>query len=217
MSDSLKPHRLQHIRLPCPSLSSRLCSNSCPLSWWCHLTISSSATLFFFCLQYFLASGSFPMSHHFAAVAQSTRTSTSALVLLMNIQGWFLIGLTWFDLLAVQGALKSLLQHHSSKASVLQHSALLMIQLSHLYLTTGKTIALIIWTFVSKVVSLLSSALSRFIIAFPPKSKHLSIPWLQLPSTVILEPKKRKSVTTSTFFPFYLPWRMGPNAMIWVV
>ena len=94
MSDSLKTHRLQHIRLPCPSLSSRLCSNSCPLSWWCHLTISSSATLFFFCLQYFLASGSFPMSHHFAAVAQSTRTSTSALVLPMNIQGWFLIGLT---------------------------------------------------------------------------------------------------------------------------
>ena len=84
-------------------------------------------------------------------------------------------------------------------------------------MTTGKTIALIIWTFVSKVVSLLFNAFSWFIIAFPPKSKHLSIPWLQLPSTVILEPKKRKSVTTSTFSPFYFPCRMGPNAMIWVV
>ena len=116
MSDSLKTHRLQHIRLPCPSLSSRLCSNSCPLSWWCHLTISSSATLFFFCLQYFLASGSFPMSHHFAAVAQSTRTSASALVLPMNIQGWFLIGLTGLISLQFEG-----LSRVSSSITVWKH------------------------------------------------------------------------------------------------
>ena len=93
----------------------------------------------------------------------------------------------WFDLLAVQGTLKSLLQHHSSKASVLWHSAFLMVQLLHPYMTTGKTIAL---TFVGKVVSLLFNTLSRFVIAFLLRSKHLLISWLQLPSTVILEPTK---------------------------
>ena len=99
----------------------------------------------------------------------------------------------WLDLLAVQGTLKSLLQHHSSKASILWHSALFIVQLSHPYVTTGKTIALTRWTFVSKVISLLFNMLSRLVITFIPRNKHLLISWLQLPSAVILEPKKIKS------------------------
>ena len=114
----------------------------------------------------------------------------------------------WFDLLAVQRTLKSLLQHHSSKASIFWHSAFFMVQLSHPYMTTGKTIALSIWTFVCKVMSLLFNALSRFVIAFLPRSKSLLMSWLK-PSTVILEPKKIKSVSVSTFFPIYLPWSDG--------
>ena len=96
----------------------------------------------------------------------------------------------WLDFLAVQGTLKSLLQHHSSEASILWHSAFFIVQLSHPYMTTGKTIALIRQTFVGKVMSLLFSMLSRLVITFLPRSKHLLIPWLQSPSTVILEPKK---------------------------
>ena len=96
----------------------------------------------------------------------------------------------WFNLLAVQGTLKSLLQHHSSKASVLWRSAFFMVQLSHPYMTTGKTIALTRWTFVGKVMSLLFNMLSMFVVAFLPRSKHLVISWLQSPSAVILEPKK---------------------------
>ena len=101
----------------------------------------------------------------------------------------------WLDLLAVQGTLKSLLQHHSSKASILRHSASFIVQLSHPYLTTGKTIALTRLTFVGKVTSLLFNLMSRLVIAFLPRSKHLLISWLQSPSAVILEPKKIKSVT----------------------
>ena len=100
----------------------------------------------------------------------------------------------WLDLLAVQETLKSLLQHHSSKASILRHSAFFTVQLSHPYMTTGKTIALTRWTFVGKVMSLLFNMLSRLVIAFLPRSKYLLISWLQPPSEVILEPKKMKSV-----------------------
>ena len=122
----------------------------------------------------------------------------------------------WFDLLAVQGTLKSLLQHHSSKASILQCSVFFMVQLSHPYMTTGNSIALTIWTFVSKVMSLLFNMLSRFVIAFLPRSKRLLISWLQLPSAVILEPKKIKSVTVYTFSPFICHEVMGSDAMILV-
>ena len=108
------------------------------------------------------------------------------------------------DLLAVQGTLKSLLQHHSSKASILQHSAFFIVQLSHPYMTTGKTIALTREAFVGKVMSLLFNMLSRMVIAFLPRSKHLFISWLQSPSAVILEPKKIKSVCLHCF-PIYLP------------
>ena len=107
----------------------------------------------------------------------------------------------WLDLLAVQGTLKSLLQHHRSKASILQCSAFFMVQLSHLYMTTGKTIALTIQTFVGKVMSLLFNILSRFVIAFLPRSKHLLISWLQSPSTVILKPKKKKNLSQFPLFP----------------
>ena len=111
----------------------------------------------------------------------------------------------WLDLLTVQGTLKSLLQYHSSKASILQHSAFFILQLSHLYMTTGKTIALTKWTFVGKVMSLLFNVLSRFVINFPSKEQAALISWLQSTSAVILEPKKRNSVTVSTFSPIYLP------------
>ena len=135
--------------------------------------------------------------------------SASASVLPMNIQDWFPLGLTGLIILAVQGTLKCLLQHHSSKASILQCSAFFMIQLSDLNIINGKIIAFTMWTFVSKVMSLLFNMLSRFVIAFLPRSKHLLISWLQSPSTVILEPKKVKSLTVSTFFPFYMPWSDG--------
>ena len=114
----------------------------------------------------------------------------------------------WFDLLAVQGTPKSLLQHHSSKASILQCSAFFIVQLPHPYMTTGKTIALTTWTFVVKVMSLCFNKLSRFVIAFFLRSKHLLISWLQSLSTVILKPKKIKFVTFY-FFPIYLPWNDG--------
>ena len=116
------------------------------------------------------------------------------------------------DLLAVQGTLKSLLQHHHSKASMLQYSAYFMIQLSHPYMTTGKTIALTRWTFVGKVMSLLLNMLSRLVIAFLPRSKLL-ISWLHL-SAVILEPKKIKSVTVSIVSPSFCHEVMGPDAII---
>ena len=109
----------------------------------------------------------------------------------------------WFDLLFVKEILKSLLQYHSCKASVLQCSFFFMVQLSHPCMTTGKNTALTIWTFVGKVVSLLYHVLSRFVIAFLPRSKCLLISWLQLPSAVILEPKKIKSVTVETDFPLF--------------
>ena len=122
----------------------------------------------------------------------------------------------WLDLLAVQGTLKSLLQHHSSKASILRCSAFFIVQLSHPYMTTGKTIALTRWTFVGKVMSLLFNKLSRLVIAFLPKSKHLLISWLLSPSAVILEPPKIKSDTVSTVSPSISHEVMGPDAMIFI-
>ena len=157
MSDSSRLHGLQHARLPCLWPTPRGCANSCPLSRWCHPTISPSIVPFSSCLQSFPASGSFP---------------------------------EWFDLLVVQGTLKSLLQHHSSKATILRGSVFLMVQFSHPYTTTGKTIALTRRTFVGKVMSLLFNMMSRFVIAFLPRSKCLLISWLQSPSVVIWSPGK---------------------------
>ena len=122
----------------------------------------------------------------------------------------------WLDLLAVQGALKSLLQHHSSKASILQRSAFFTVQLSHPFMTTGKTIALTRRTFVGKVMSLLLNMLSRLVITFLPRSKHLLISWLQSPFAVILEPQNIKSATVSTVTPSICYEVMGLDAMILV-
>ena len=122
----------------------------------------------------------------------------------------------WLDLLAVQGILKSLLQHHSSKASVLWRSAFFIVRLSHPYVTTVKTITLTIWTFVGKVMSLLFNTLSGMVIAFLPRSKRLLISWLQSPSAVILEPSQIKSVTVSIVSPSISHEVMGPDAMILV-
>ena len=115
----------------------------------------------------------------------------------------------WLDLLAVQGTLKSLLQHHSSKASVLQHSTFFIVQLSHSYMTTGKAIALTRQTFVGKVISLLFNMLSRLVITFLPRSKHLLISWLQSPSAVIFEPPKNTVCHCFHCFPIYLPGSDG--------
>ena len=122
----------------------------------------------------------------------------------------------WLDLLAVQGTLKSLLQHHSSKASILQCSAFFTVQLSHPYMTTGKTIVLTRWTFVGKVMSLLLNMLSRLVIPFLPRSNSLFITWPQSPFAVILEPPKIKSDTVSTFSPSISHEVIEPDAMIFV-
>ena len=122
----------------------------------------------------------------------------------------------WLDLLAVQGTLKSLIKHHSSKASVLWCSAFFVVQLSHPYMTTGKTIALTRWTFVGKVMSLLFNILSSLVITFLPKSKCLLISWIQSPSAVILEPKKIPSVTVSIVSPSICHEVIGPDAMIFI-
>ena len=154
------------------------------------------------------------MSQFFASSGQSTGVSISASVLPMNIQYSFRID--WFDLIEVQGTLKSLLQHHSSKASIVQHSAFFIVQLSHPYMTTGKTIALTRWTFVAKVMSLLFNMLSRLVIAFLPRSKCLLISWLQSPSAETLEPPKIKSLAVSIVSPSICHEVMGLDAMILV-
>ena len=164
MSDTLQPHGLQHTRPPCPSPTPRVYSNSCPLSCWCHPTISSSVIPFSYCLHSFPASGIFPVSQFFTSGSQSIGVLPSASVLPMNIQDWLSLGL--IDFPTVQGNLKSLLQHHISKTSVLWHSCFFIVQLSHLYMTTGKTIALATQNFIGKVMSLFFNMLSRFAIAF---------------------------------------------------
>ena len=157
------------------------------VGWLCHPTISSSGIPFSSCLQSFRASGSVPTSQFFASGGQSIGVSA---VNIRKYSGLTSFRINWFDLLAVQGTLKSLLQQNSSKASILQCSAFVIIQLSHPYMTTGKTTALTGWTFVGKVMSLLFNTLSRLVIALLPRSKHLLISWLQSPSAVIWEPKK---------------------------
>ena len=161
VSYSLGPHGLQHARPPCPSPTPGAYSNSCPLSQWCHLTISSSVIPFSSHLQSFPASRSFQMSQFFTSCGQRIGVSASPSVLLVNIQDWFPD--FRLDLLAVQGTLKSLPQHHSSKASILWRSAFFIVQLSHPYMTTGKTIALTRRTFLGTIMSLLFNMLSRHI------------------------------------------------------
>ena len=173
MSNSLQPHGLQHADLPCPSPSPRACSNSCPSSQWCHPTISSSAVPFSSCLQSFPASGFFSNELAFL-IRWPNYWSLNFSISPSNEYSWLISFRTdWFDLPVVQGTPKSLLQHHHSKASVLQCSAFFLVQLSHLYITARKTIALTRWTFVSKVMSLLFNMLSRLVIAFLPGASIL--------------------------------------------
>ena len=145
------------------------------------------------------------MSQFFASGDQSIGVSTSNISPSNEHPGLISFRLEWLDLLAVQGTLKSLLQHHSSKASILRHSTFVTVQLSHPYRTTGKTTALTRWTFVGKVMSLLLNMLSRLVIAFLSNSKRLLISWLQLPFVVILETKKNKVCHSFHCLPNYLP------------
>ena len=158
MSNSLRPLGLQHARPLCPSQTPGLYSNSCPLSQWCHPTISPSVIPFSSHSQSFPASGSFQMSQLFASGGQSIGVSASTSVLPKNTQDWSPLGWTGWISLQSKG-LSSLLQHHSSKASILWHSAFFIVQLSHPYMTTGKTIALTRQTFVVKILSLLAMSL----------------------------------------------------------
>ena len=209
MSDSLLPHGLQHTRLPCSSLSPGVCSDSCSLIRWCHPTISSFVIPFSSCSQSFLTSESFPKSPLFSSDGQSIRVSAS--VLPVNIQGWFPLGLT---------GLISLLSRRLSRVFSSTTSSLAVSLLYGPTLTSvhdyWKTIALTIWIFDGKVLSLLFNMLSRFAIAFLPRSKCLVISWLHSPSTVILEPKKMIFVTVSTFSPSICHDVMALDAMIFV-
>ena len=162
----------------------------------------------------FPASGSFPMSWLLASGGQSIGALASASVLPMSIQDWFPLGLT--DLILQSKGLSSLLQHHSSKASILQCSAFFMVHLSHPYMTTRKTIALTRWTFLGKVMSLLFSMLSWLFITYLRRNKGLLLSWLQSPPAVILEPPKIKSLTISIVSPSICHEVMGPDAMIFV-
>ena len=173
MSDSLPPHGLQHVRPPCPSPTLRACSNPCPLSLWCHPTISSSVVPK-------RKLPAFNLVQHQGLYQWVSSSNQVANVLEFQLQhqsfneysGLISFRIDWLDLLAVQWTLKSLLQHHSSKVSIFRCSSFFMVQLSHPYMTTGKTVALTRWTFVSKVTSLLFNTLSRFV-AFLPRSKCL--------------------------------------------
>ena len=193
MSDSLRPHGLQHSRLSCPSPSAEACSNSCPLSQWCHPTIWSSVIPFASCLQSFPASGSFLMSWLFVSSGQSLGASASPSVLPMNIQDWFILGLTGSRDSQQSSPAPQFESINSLARSLLYGSTLTSV---HDY---RKNHSLIIQTFVGKVMSLLFNMLSRFVIAFLLRTKCLLISWLQSSTTMIFEPKKIKPVTVSTF------------------
>ena len=201
MSDSLQPHGLQHARLPCSSPTPGACSNSCPSSQCCQPTISSFVIPFSSCLKSVPVSGSFPMSQFFASDGQSIGTSASASVLLMNIQEWFPLG--WPGLISLLSkGLSSVFSNTTAQKHQFFGAQLSLWYNSHIHNTTaGKTIALTMRIFVGKVKSLLFNMLSRFVIAFLPRSKYLLISWLQSPSAVILEPKTIRSVTVSVVSP----------------
>ena len=179
MSDSLWPRGLQHARSHCPSPSPGVCPSSCPLHQWCHPAISSSEALFTSCPQFLPSIRDFSNGTALHIRWPKYWRFIFSICPSNEYSGLIFLRIDWVDLPAVQGTLKTLLQHHGSKASILQHSAFL-----HPFMTTGKTIALTIWIFVGKVMSLLFKMLYRFVIAALPKSKHLLISWLQSLSTV---------------------------------
>ena len=209
LSSSSQPYGLQHISLPFPSLSSRVCSNSRTVGQWCHPAISSSVAPFSFCLQSSPASGSFPVSWLFTWGGQSIGASVS--VLPMNIQGWCPLGLAGLISLQSKG-----LSRVFSSNTVQRHSAFFIVQFSHPYTTTGKTITWTRWTFVGKVMSQLFNMMSRLVTAFLLRSKDLLISWFQSLSTVILELKKIKSLTVSLVSPSIFQEVVWLNAMIFV-
>ena len=215
MSNSLQPHESQHARPPCPSPTPRVYSNPCPSSQWCHPAISSSRSLLL--LPPIPPSIRVFSSESTLCIRWPKYWSFSFSISLSNEHtGLISFRMDWLDLLTGQGTLKSLLQHHSSKASIFRQSAFFTVQVSHPYMTTGKTIALTRQTFVGKVMSLLFNMLSRLVITFLPRSKRLLMSWLQSPSAVILEPRKIKSDTVSTVSPSISHEVMGPDAMILV-
>ena len=206
VSDSLQPHGLQHDRLPFPSPSPRACSDSSPLSWWCHPTISFSVVPFSSCLQSFPVLGFFLMSQLFASGSQKIGASASN-----DYSGLISFRIDWFDLLAVQVTLKSLLQHHSSKVSILPCSAFI-VHLSFRYMTTGKTIALTLWSFVGKVMSLLFNILFSVCQSFSPKEQAS----FNFMSAVIIcsdfGAQENKVWHCFHCFPIYLPWSDGTRS-----
>ena len=213
--DSLRPHELQHAGPPCPSPTPGVYSNSCPLSPWCHPTISSCRPLLFLppippSLRVFSNESTlhirWPKYWSFSVSIIPSKEDPGLISFRMD----------WLDLLAVQGTLKSLLQHHSSKASILRRSAFFTVQVLYSYMNTGKTIALSMWTIVEKVISLLLNMLSRLVITFLLRSKRLLISLLPSPSAVILQPPKIKSDTVSTVSPSIFQEVMGPDAMFLV-
>ena len=200
MSDSLRPHESQHARPPYPSPTPGVHPNPCPSSQWCHqpshpLSSPSPLPSIFPSIRVFLNESAlhirWPKYWSFSLNISPSNEHLGLISFRMD----------WLDLLAVQGTLKSLLQHHSSKASILRQSAFFIVQLSHPYMTTGKTIALTRQTFVDEVMSLLLNMLSRLVITFLSRSQHLLISWLQSPSAVTLEPPKIKSATVPTVSP----------------
>ena len=209
MFNSLRPHGLQHARPPCSSPTAGVYPNSCPVSRWCHPTISSSVIPFSACPQSFPASGSFLMSQPFTSGGQSIGVSASTSVFPMNTQDWSPLG--WTGWISLQS---KALSRVFSNTTVQKHQffstqpASFIVQLSHPYMTTGKTITLTRWTFVGKVMCLLVNMLSRLVITFFPRSKRLLVSWLQSPSAVILEPPK---IVWHCFhwFPIYLPCSDG--------
>ena len=217
VSDSLQPHGLQDARLPCLSPTPGACSNSCPCHWMASVMPFNQLIL---CHPLLLLPSIFPSIRVFSNESVlrirwpkywsfSFSISPSS-----EHSGLISFRMDWLDFLAVQGTLKSLLRHHSSKASILRHSAFFTVQLSHPHMTTGKTIALTRWTFVDKIISLLFNMLSRLVITFLQRSKRLLISWSQSPSAVILESKKRKSLTVSIISPSVCHELMGLDAII---
>ena len=203
VSDSSRPHALQHTRLPCPSPTPGAYSNSCPFSQWCSNYIIHCRPLLapsvFTSIRVFSSESvlciRWPKYWNFS-FSISPSNECSVLISFRR---------DWLDLLAVQGILKSLLQHHNSKASILWHSVFFIFQLLYPCMTTGNTITLTRWTFVGKVMFLLFNMLCRFVIDFLPRSKCLFISWLQSPSAVILKPRKNNVCHCFDCFPIYLP------------
>ena len=207
MSDSLQPHEQQHARPPCPSPTPRVHPNPCPSSQWCHPTVSSSIVPFS-CPQSFPAPGSFQISQLFAWGSQSIGVFSFNISPSNKHPGLISFRMDWLDLLAVQGTLKSLIQHYGSKASILLCSAFIIVLLSHPYMTTGKTIALTRQTFVGKVMSLPFHMLSRLVRAFLQRSKHL---WISAAVTIYSDFGAQENEVSHCFhcFPIYLSWSDG--------